>query len=199
MSDDGEEEIKEEEPSLGIYEGERNESKQRHGKGKNIFVNGDVYDGQYQFGAKSGYGSYKWKKGGARYIGEYKNDLRHGEGYFIYPDGSKYRGNFVEGKRTGYGSYLYANGDLYQGEWQNDVKHGKGVYLYKNGSKKAGTFVNGVLQGSGEIMQPDHKVQGNWAGNISMDIPAKLTFSSGFSKEITDPQFFTGIPSIAQT
>ncbi|KAJ3395940.1 hypothetical protein CcCBS67573_g09247 [Chytriomyces confervae] len=92
MSEDGDEEVKDEAPTLGTYEGERNEAKQRHGKGKNIFINGDEYDGSYENGVRSGYGVYKWK-GGARYTGDYKNDLRHRDGFFIYPDGSKYRGS----------------------------------------------------------------------------------------------------------
>lgn len=37
-------------------------------------------------------GTYRFKNG-ARYIGEYYQNLKHGQGIFYYPDGSKYEGN----------------------------------------------------------------------------------------------------------
>ena len=131
------------ENSVGIYEGERNDQGQRHGRGRNTFPNGDVYDGHYkeglclylgaereflcmickkwgnQFplpcchttrqsrhvpiyaltyyanaiskGKRQAYGVYRWKNG-ARYAGDYADNLRQGQGLFVYPDGSKYKG-----------------------------------------------------------------------------------------------------------
>ena len=40
------------------YEGERNESEERHGLGKAILPNGDKYDGQYENGKRHGNGTY---------------------------------------------------------------------------------------------------------------------------------------------
>ncbi|KAJ3411962.1 hypothetical protein HDV05_001440 [Chytridiales sp. JEL 0842] len=188
MSDDGEE-FQEEAPTLGVYEGERNEQKQRHGKGKNTFPNGDVYEGAYENGQRHGTGAYTWKNG-ARYSGEYKANLRDGHGFFVYPDGSKYKGDkqcqFVEGKRHGFGTYVYANSDVYNGEWKNDLKDGEGVYTYSSGSKKTGVWSAGVLNGPGEIIHADHKVTGNWLSNEKMAVPAKIVFPTGFVKEVWD-------------
>ncbi|KAJ3277905.1 hypothetical protein HK104_002851 [Borealophlyctis nickersoniae] len=190
MSDvESEAEFKEEGPSIGTYEGERNDNKERHGKGKNTFPDGDVYEGTYVSGVRSGQGVYKWKATGARYSGEYKENVRDGEGYFVYPDGSKYRGEFRKGKRHGMGMYVYANGDSYQGQWENDQKHGQGTYTYHaTGSQKKGNWVAGILSGPGEIIHADHKISGIFANNDRMEMPARVTFlTTGFSKEIKDP------------
>jgi radial spoke head protein 1 len=64
MSDDGSNMgDKDEGPSIGVYEGDRNGDKQRHGRGKNTFPNGDVYEGQYVNGRRYGEGTYIWKAG----------------------------------------------------------------------------------------------------------------------------------------
>ncbi len=46
---------------MKVYEGERNAQKQRHGRGKNTFPNGDVYEGEYAKGKRCGKGTYTWK------------------------------------------------------------------------------------------------------------------------------------------
>ncbi|KAJ3209520.1 hypothetical protein HDU67_006148 [Dinochytrium kinnereticum] len=186
MSDE-EEDFKEELPTLGVYEGERNEVGQRHGKGKNTFPNGDVFEGMYAFGERNGNGVYKWKNG-AKYVGEYKNSVRDGAGTLYYPDGSKYRGPFSQGKRHGSnGTYYYPNGDTYFGDWRQDLKNGKGTYLYKCG---IGLWVDGALVGPGEIVHADHKVVGHWSGNTQMNLPAKILFANGHIQTIQDPSFF---------
>jgi len=43
---------------------------------------------------REGYGVYKFKNG-AKYSGNYVNNLREGEGTFLYPDGSKYQGKIL--------------------------------------------------------------------------------------------------------
>ena len=45
---------------------------------------------------------------GAKYEGDYQNDLKHGQGVYTYP-----------------------NGDVYEGEWKNGLRHGNGRYTYK--------------------------------------------------------------------
>ncbi|KAI8815191.1 hypothetical protein BJ742DRAFT_7859 [Cladochytrium replicatum] len=187
MSDDGsEQEFKEEAPTVGTYEGERNEAKERHGKGKNVFPNGDVFEGHYEFGKRNGTGTYKWKNG-TRYTGEYRDHLRHGQGVFVYLDGSRYSGSFEGGKRSGHGIYYYANGDTYEGKWEDDLKHGQGVYTFKpTNSKKKGTWVRGVLSGPGEIVHADHKISCSFVDN-QCTMPAKIQFhSSGYTTQVSD-------------
>lgn len=45
--------------TFGSYEGERNENEERHGKGKAILPNGDVYEGEYVNGKRHGHGVYR--------------------------------------------------------------------------------------------------------------------------------------------
>ena len=45
---------------------------------------------------------------GAKYEGDYDNDLKHGQGVYTYP-----------------------NGDVYEGEWKEGLRHGSGKYTYK--------------------------------------------------------------------
>lgn len=39
---------------LQEYEGERNEAGERHGAGRAVFPNGDIYQGQYEHGKRHG-------------------------------------------------------------------------------------------------------------------------------------------------
>ncbi|KAJ3220516.1 hypothetical protein HK099_004235 [Clydaea vesicula] len=190
-SEDGSEnEFKEEGPTIGTYEGGRSETGQRHGKGKNIFPNGDIYEGDYNEGKREGAGVYIWKATGARYTGSYKENLRDGEGELVFPDGSKYKGLWQKEKKHGFGTYTYANGDTYEGNWENDLKHGEGLYNFKaSASKKKGTFNQGNLTGVGEILHLDHKIVGKFTSNETMEVPVKVTFmaTGGYSKILHDP------------
>ncbi|TPX36237.1 hypothetical protein SmJEL517_g01580 [Synchytrium microbalum] len=196
MSDVDSEELHEG-PTIGTYEGERNDKGQRHGQGKNLFPNGDSYDGQYSEGLRGGHGTYRWKVSGARYVGSYAEDKKHGEGLLVYPDGSKYRGGFVAGKRSGFGTYLYANGDVYKGHWEDDAKHGPGEYTYGAvGSTKKGIWVHNMLNGSGQIIHADHHISGHWASNDLMVAPVKITFlSTGYTQTCANP-IYLGVAAV---
>ena len=74
------------------FEGERNSKQERHGRGKALLPNGDIYDGWYSRGKRHGQGIYIFRNG-ARYNGEWHKGQKSGQGVFIYPDGSKYEGN----------------------------------------------------------------------------------------------------------
>ncbi|KAI9222889.1 hypothetical protein BC828DRAFT_364761 [Blastocladiella britannica] len=151
-------------PSIGTYEGDRAATGERHGKGRNTFPNGDVYEGEYHAGLRHGTGSYTWKRPKARYVGSYAENLRHGQGAMVYPDGSRYKGQWVKGKREGTGSYVYVNGDVYVGAWKEDLKDGEGIYVFaETGSKIKGHWQNNFLTGPAAIVHKDHIVKGNYA------------------------------------
>ncbi|KAL6094793.1 rsph1 [Pungitius sinensis] len=54
MSDVGSDEFDDERSKLGEYEGDRNEAGERHGVGKAVLPNGDVYQGRYEKGSRHG-------------------------------------------------------------------------------------------------------------------------------------------------
>jgi len=51
----------------------------KHGKGVDIFANGDTYNGMYKDGKPHGEGKYVWSNG-SYYEGSFKNGLKHGFG-----------------------------------------------------------------------------------------------------------------------
>lgn len=145
------------------YEGGRNENGVRHGKGKARLPNGDVYEGEYKNGHRSGYGKYVFKKlkgktRNACYLGHYENNKKNGQGTFLYPDGAKYEGSWKDDLRHGYGAYFYTNGDLYRGEWEHDRRHGQGTYTYAaSGMTYEGQWYEGKRSGRGnrQLKQSD--------------------------------------------
>ena len=56
----------------------------KHGKGTDIFANGDCYTGNYAFGKADGKGVYKWKNGSI-YSEEFKERMKHGRKLPIVP------------------------------------------------------------------------------------------------------------------
>uniref|UniRef100_A0A668RUI2 Uncharacterized protein n=1 Tax=Oreochromis aureus TaxID=47969 RepID=A0A668RUI2_OREAU len=178
MSDVGSDEFEDEQNKLGEYEGGRNEAGERHGFGKAILPNGDIYQGDYQNGRRHGQGTYRFKNG-ARYVGNYQQNMKHGQGTFYYPDGSKYEGSWVEDMRQGHGVYTYPNKDTYDGEWLQNLRHGQGIYHYhETGSKFKGTWVNGKMESAGEYLHTNHRFMGNFINNYPLG-PGKYVFDIG--------------------
>lgn len=53
-----------------------------------IFSNGDTYEGMWQAGLKHGQGKYIWRDGNV-FEGHFWLDKREGEGSLFYPNGSR--------------------------------------------------------------------------------------------------------------
>jgi hypothetical protein len=81
-----------------------------HGKGKMVYANGDVYEGEWFDGKKNGQG-----------ISYY---LLLGELF------KSYEGTWKEDKKEGFGIsyYYFPNTKEYEGNWKNDNKHGYGIF-----------------------------------------------------------------------
>uniref|UniRef100_A0A3B4Z5T6 Radial spoke head component 1 n=1 Tax=Stegastes partitus TaxID=144197 RepID=A0A3B4Z5T6_9TELE len=149
MSDIGSSMSDNEDNKLGEYEGGRNEAGERHGFGKAVLPNGDIYQGEYENGKRHGQGTYRFKNA-ARYIGHYHQNKKHGQGTFYYPDGSKYEGSWVEDLRQGHGVYTYPNGDTYDGEWLHHLRY---IYIYIT-SKSQVNMQSTSLRGIFSPIQP---------------------------------------------
>lgn len=75
-------------------------------------------------------------------------NCKDGKGTYIYKDGeAKYVGEFKNDEPNGYGTVFYANGERYVGQWLNGSFNGKGTLYIKDGSEAAGTWVNGEYVG----------------------------------------------------
>ena len=93
----------------------------KHGRGADIFANGDTYNGEYRNGKPHGKGVYTWKNG-SHYEGEFKNGLKHGKGKwkkYIQPSS-----NAVPTKEEIEGQQLNNNFLYYEGEYRYDKKDG---------------------------------------------------------------------------
>ncbi|XP_047368596.1 radial spoke head 1 homolog isoform X4 [Vespa velutina] len=155
-----------EENPLGLYEGERNEQGDRHGFGKALLPNGDMYIGRYCEGLRNGKGIYVFKNG-ARYDGEWRQGLKYGQGTFWYPDGTRYEGDWKRDTKYGFGVYFYENKDVYEGSWKKNLRHGLGTYLYAaTGTKFMGTWIKDRMQGPGQLIHPRHRYHGFWELNL---------------------------------
>lgn len=58
---------------------------------------------------------------GARYEGQWKDDLQHGYGIETWNDGSKYEGNYLNGKKQGKGVYIWADGYTHMKEIKGEL------------------------------------------------------------------------------
>eukprot|EP00668_Euglena_longa_P046483 GGOE01062168.1.p1 GENE.GGOE01062168.1~~GGOE01062168.1.p1 ORF type:complete len:686 (-),score=253.45 GGOE01062168.1:247-2262(-) len=134
---------------LGLYEGGRDAQGNKSGVGQSLFVNGDMYVGEYSNNKREGTGTYFWTSRGLIYNGQWKNNQRSGMGRMVYSDGGRYFGQWLFDKKNGRGRYTYPNGDVYNGDWVDDVKEGVGTYTFAAdssqyvGTYRAGEFTSG--------------------------------------------------------
>ncbi|KAL0831088.1 hypothetical protein ABMA28_001962 [Loxostege sticticalis] len=142
----------EDEDTIGIYVGGRNNEGERHGEGWAVLPNGDYYTGCYCRGLRNGKGLYVFKNG-ARYEGEWRRAMKYGVGTMLYPDGSRYEGDWRHDLKQGFGAYYYPNGDIYEGAWFKGKRHGLGTYFYSEYQIKfMGTW----------IIYPRVRYHGSW-------------------------------------
>ncbi|MGN0551061.1 MAG: hypothetical protein ACI4I4_04370 [Acutalibacteraceae bacterium] len=172
---------------LESYEGETDDEGYPHGKGKKYYTNGLIYEGEWNHGAREGFGIAYSDTSAYRYEGEWKNDKRHGkgvrtdyrrireEGTFIddilssehdlivtLPDGRRLVRYFKD-QGGGWGiksTWLchYQNGDTLDCDWYTySYPEGWGVYTYADGGILKGYWNRGKKDGEFKYTSPDGK------------------------------------------
>jgi hypothetical protein len=101
-------------------------------------ANGDVYDGDFINGFRSGKGKFYWANGNI-YEGDFIDNKRNGKGKFTWVNGDVYEGNFIDGKITGNGK-LWSNGYVYEGYFIDGIITGRGKSTRENGDVFEGDF-----------------------------------------------------------
>lgn len=194
----------------GTYEGEGTFlTKKRHGKGKMTYLNGEIYEGEWENDVRSGEGElYKPKLNGKAYsyLGTWQNGLLNGKGRYKNSD-TEYEGDFKDGKYDGNGVLKKKNPraiiiSTYNGQFKNGLKHGQGTEItneytyvgefsgdkiYGNGKKTLingdffdGSFTANIFKsGKGKITYGDNSV---YEGKLTGRVPdgrGKITFEDG--------------------
>lgn len=110
------------------------------GKGKEVWSDGAVKEGEWVLGELEGYG-ISIDSDGSRYEGQWKSGRKEGFGVEIDVDGSKYEGEWKNGRYDGYGEYTHRDGTRYVGtfsrwEYLNVIVYNKSGYAigeYRDG------------------------------------------------------------------
>ncbi|KAH3732465.1 TKL/DRK protein kinase [Pelomyxa schiedti] len=154
-----------------VYEGEWDRH-QWHGRGTWRSPGNNVYDGEFDHGVRSGYGSMMLGvgQGGGMYVGEWKDDVYHGKGVRIWDDGTRYDGDWGFGKMHGSGKKWERDGTVTEGVWDMGVlKCGK--ITWPNGDEFLGKFAeDGVGDGVAMFRIFDGRVTNNAIGTLQKGV-----------------------------
>lgn len=82
---------------------------------------------------------------GARYSGQYINNIPNGKGHLEAADGTVYDGDFKNGKFEGKGKLVQFNKWEYEGAFKDGVPNGKGSAKTPQGIKFYGIYKDGKL------------------------------------------------------
>lgn len=146
------------------------------------YANGDIYYGNWVFGAKEGQGTMTYKDNNTlkEYTGEWKADKPNGKGKMTYSNGDVYNGYCVSGLPEGQGTMTYVNNDTYKnysGNFKAGKPDGKGKAMFKNGDVYDGNWISGRISGAGTLVYTNGDTFiGTWteSGRIG-----KLTITNG--------------------
>ncbi|CAL5438846.1 unnamed protein product [Camellia sinensis] len=119
-----------------------------HGKGKYTWSDGMVYEGDWDEGKMTGKGQVFWQSG-ATFDGDFSGGYLHGFGTFTSADGSVYRGYWRMNIQHGLGRKEYCNSDIYDGSWKEGIHEGRGRYVWSNGNTYIGNWKAGKMCGRG--------------------------------------------------
>ncbi|KAL5546058.1 hypothetical protein UlMin_005745 [Ulmus minor] len=130
-----------------IYEGEWRRG-MRHGSGKLQWPSGAVYEGEFSGGYMHGTGTYIGSDN-LTYKGRWRLNLKHGLGYQVYPNRDVFEGSWIQGTPEGPGKYSWANRNVYLGNMKGGKMSGKGTLTWINGDSYEGSWLNGMIHGFG--------------------------------------------------
>lgn len=154
--------------SFGCYVGEVHpENPQlRHGEGRLVYSNGNVYTGHWKDGAPDGFGEKQYVNGDT-FVGFWVNGKREGRGSYLFQEGHIFEGMYVRDNAEGYGTLHTIEDDRYSGGWKNGLKDGVGIECLHTGEIFTGTWRGGKKVGAGALRLPgsEKPLYGMWDTN----------------------------------
>jgi len=115
-----------------------------HGSGTRKHVNGTEESGDWREGEFIGSSLIE-----SGQVGCIQGDCTDGSGTYIFKEGSaKYVGEFQNGQAHGFGICTYANGERYRGEWADGAFMGKGTLYLLDGTEVTGYWRAGEFAGT---------------------------------------------------
>ena len=103
-------------PNVEVYEGAFNADGMYEGVGRHTDIFGNVYEGDFRVGERSGDGTVITPEG-EKYTGEFRGGAPDGYGVYLGKKGEVYTGNFKEGEYDGYGE-LKEGDKVQRGIWK---------------------------------------------------------------------------------
>ena len=91
-------------------------------RGRHVFEDGTIYEGELVLGKPNGFGTRELVNGDL-YEGQHKDGFGHGHGTMRYKSDSKlisYIGSWKSGKRDGFGTLILKDSSRLVGDWKND-------------------------------------------------------------------------------
>ncbi|OUM70332.1 hypothetical protein PIROE2DRAFT_37381 [Piromyces sp. E2] len=167
---------------------------------QNKYDNGDVYEGLYENGMKSGYGTMKFADGEV-YEGNWVKDEMFGKGKvtcddrvvkgtfkedgsingtITYKNGNVYKGDIdIFYAASGHGTMKYADGSEYEGEMDDDERHGKGFLKKRNGNEYRGEWAyNDIIKGTAKY-KDGSVYEGEFLSNFERDGYGIMKYANG--------------------
>lgn len=147
-----------------------------HGKGKKIFLNGNVHEGEFKSGFLTGQGTLV-KKNGEKYRGGFRVGKFHGSGHLTYPSGTEFIGQFSKGSIIdGQATYIFPKttnstkpkkyvGSINAEHLRMYGITGYGTMWLNNGDKLVGNFVKGKRDG----LVKEYSSSGEWKGTVKFN------------------------------
>ena len=121
---------------------------------------GAKYVGEFGDQLFHGQGTFTFSDGDT-YVGEYRDSRKHGRGTYNFSNGERYVGEWRDNKRHGHGTFTYRSGANYVGEWRDDKHPGHGVYTFVNGDRYVGEWTDNARNGQGSLISSDHRLLQN--------------------------------------
>ena len=147
--------------SDGVYEGETNATKLRHGNGVMVWIKDDKVIKEFK--------------------GIWENDnLKNG--IMKYVNNSEYNGMWKDNKKHGQGVMIWKQGNIivteYNGMWENDMKHGPGKHTYhidNNHKEYNGMWEKNKLYEGTITLKSGTRIIGEWKDNVGINVTVHVT------------------------